>query len=281
MRTFRYFLAAAAICLVAIPALAVSPKELQDRGFVRMGFSNEIPFSYAAANGTLGGIDYEVMKHVLGELGINSIDGVLTPFGSLIPGLKAGRFDVVATGLYIRPDRCQQVAFSEPTMVVSSAVIVPAGNPKKIHSFQDVAADPQFRLGYVVGGTQTIAKAGNVRDDQFVSFTDVLTAVSALKAGRVEGVLRTYIDAVQVVNDAGQGAIEVAQPFAAPVKDGKPLINYIGFAFRTEDKELLAAFNRALTKFLGSPEHLALLKKYQIIQPAYPIDKSTADLCRG
>jgi polar amino acid transport system substrate-binding protein len=281
MRVFRLASVVALLALQPEVASAATTKEFQERGYVRVGFSNEAPFSYAQSDGNLAGVDYEVMRSILNALGIKSIDGVLTPFGSLIPSLKAGRFDLVSTGFYIRPDRCRQVTFSEPTMVVSSAVIVPTGNPKKVDSFQKVAADANFRLGYVIGGTQAAAQAGGVKDNQFVGFTDVLTAVSALKAGRVDGVLRTYIDAVQVVKGGGDGLIEVAQPFEAPVKDGKPMINHIGFAFRHEDKEFIEDFNRELKKFLGSPEHKAILEKYQILQPGYPIERSTADLCKG
>lgn len=255
--------------------------QLRKRGVVRLGFANETPFSYAAPDGTLAGVDYDVMKQVFEDLGIKKIEGVLTPFGSLIPGLKADRFDVIGTGLYIRPDRCKQAAFSEPTIVVGSAIIVPAGNPKKFHSFQDIAKASTAKLGYIVGGTQSNATAGGVQNDQFVSFPDVLTAVSALKASRVDAVLRTYIDAVQVVRQMADAAIEVAEPFAMPLKDGKPMVNYIGFAFRPDDKELVSAFNEKLEKFLGSAEHGKILEKYKIGQQAYPPPLKTAAICGG
>ena len=32
--------------------------------------------------------------------------------GFVIPGLNAGRFDLIAAGLFITPERCEQVAFS-------------------------------------------------------------------------------------------------------------------------------------------------------------------------
>src|SRR5689334_16563237 len=45
MRMLRFAAALAALCLLQ-PASALTLKELQDRGYVRMGFSNETPFSY-------------------------------------------------------------------------------------------------------------------------------------------------------------------------------------------------------------------------------------------
>ncbi len=256
-------------------------KELQDKGVVRLGFANEAPYSFTAPNGDLAGVDYEVMKIIFDKLGVPKIEGVLTPFSSLIPGLKSNRFDIVGTGLYIRPDRCKQVAFSEPTIVVASAMIVPIGNPKNLHSFADLAKDPSLTLGHVVGGTNTTAEADGVKPEQFKSFADVITTVSALKSGRVDAVLRTYIDAVDVVRKAGDGKLEVAQPFTLPIKDGSPMQNYAGYAFRPEDKGLLQAFNAELVKILSTPTHKAILDKYNILQPDYPFAKDTAKVCGG
>lgn len=283
----RSFLAATGIATLSF---ASSPKSIADEsslaalrkaGIVRMGFSNEAPFSYTLPDGKLAGIDYEVMRHVFASLGITRIDGVLTPFASLIPALQAARFDAIATGLYIRPDRCKQVLFSEPTLVVRAAVIVPTGNPKRIHSFQDIAGNPAFRLGYVLGGTTAVPLAGGVAQGQLVGFTDVATAVSALKTGRVDGLMRTSIDAERIVREDVGKTIEVAAPFQEPLKNGKPISDYIGFAFSSTAKDLVDAFNQQLSKFLGSAEHRSLLAKYHITEERYPIGETTASVCSG
>ena len=76
------------------------------QGFIRVGFANEAPFGYATPDGKLTGEAPEVAKAVLAKMGIAQVDGVLTEFGSLIPGLKAGRFDIIAAGMFINPKRC-------------------------------------------------------------------------------------------------------------------------------------------------------------------------------
>ena len=67
-------------------------------GYVRVGFANEAPYGFATPDGKLTGESPEVVKAILKKLGINQVDGVLTEFGSLIPGLQAGRFDMIAAG---------------------------------------------------------------------------------------------------------------------------------------------------------------------------------------
>src|SRR3546814_15285441 len=101
---------------VAGDALAQSTLEkAREAGFIRIGFANEAPYGFATPDGKLTGEAPEVAKAVLKKMGINEVDGVLTEFGSLIPGLKAGRFDIIAAGMFITPARCNEVAFSEPS----------------------------------------------------------------------------------------------------------------------------------------------------------------------
>ena len=70
-------------------------------GYIRVGFANEAPYGYATPDGKLTGESPEVVKAVLAKMGIAQVDGVLTEFGSLIPGLQAGRFDIIAAGMFI------------------------------------------------------------------------------------------------------------------------------------------------------------------------------------
>ena len=82
---------------------------------VRIGYANEAPFAYYDnATGKLTGESVEVTRYLLKEVGISRVEGVITEFASLIPGLKARRFDIIAAGMYINPRRCEQISFSEP-----------------------------------------------------------------------------------------------------------------------------------------------------------------------
>src|SRR5436190_7961913 len=238
---------------------------IKKEGVVRIGFVNEAPWSFAQSDVTIAGADYDLATLVFNNLGVANLEGVLTKFGALIPGLKASRFDIVVAGFYIRPARCEQVAFSEPTVGVGDAIVVKAGNPKKISSYKSVIADPNIKLGGVVGAaTAQNAKNAGVPDSQLTMFPDFVSAISALKAGRVDGALQTAITAQTTVKSSNDPTIERALPFEQAVINGKPTINYAGFAFRPEDKDLLAAVNAELAKALGSPEHLKILEKYSI-----------------
>ena len=50
-------------------------------------------------------------------------------YGAMIPGLQAGRHDAVTAGLFMKPERCAAVAYSEPVLCDAEAMLVKKGNP--------------------------------------------------------------------------------------------------------------------------------------------------------
>lgn len=55
-------------------------------------------------------------------MGIREVNWTVTPFGgTLIPGLKARRFDFAAAEQNISPERCKQVAFTNRTRPMAKA----------------------------------------------------------------------------------------------------------------------------------------------------------------
>ena len=64
---------------------------------------------------------------------------MLTEFGSLIPGLKAGRFDIIAAGMFVNPARCDEIAFSEPSYGIGQAMLVPDGQPEGHQRLRDAS----------------------------------------------------------------------------------------------------------------------------------------------
>jgi polar amino acid transport system substrate-binding protein len=278
---------AVALCvgLTTVTAGAETTLEkIKAQGFIRLGFTNEAPFAYATPDGQLTGVVIEVLREIFDKMGVKDFDGGLTTFGGLIPGLKAGRFDLVTSSIYIKPDRCAQVAFAEPLYVLGDGVAVKAGNPRGIHSYADVANDPTIKLAYTVGGTGITdnAKALGVKDDQLVPVPDDPSGYAAVKAGRVDGFANpaTILEAeLRALNDAG---LERASPFEQPIIDGKPRYGFASFAVRIEDQDLLAEINKHLATFRTTPAFTAILDKYgftkdDMITP----DVTTAKICAG
>lgn len=282
MKKYIAFLALAGLLLNA-PALAA--QTLLERAKagepVRIGFANEAPYSYKAVDGQFTGSDIALIEAVFKKMGIMKIEGVNTQFGSLIPGLKAGRFDMASSGIYINPDRCKQVIFSEPNFAVGAALLVKSGNPKNLHSIEDVAKDGSVVLAYTTGGGAMAEQARKlgVKDEQMVPLPDQPAYIAAIKSGRVDAVLNPALTIQTVVNTANDPQIERATPFTQPVIDGKPALGYGGFAFRPEDKDFVTEFNRHMAEIIASPAYIEMIKDYGFTAEELPRGITTAEIC--
>jgi polar amino acid transport system substrate-binding protein len=272
---------AASLALTATMASAeMTLERIKRAGEIRIGFANEAPFGYQTPDGKLTGEAPEVGKAVLKQLGVTKVKGVLTEFGALISGLRADRFDMIAAGMYITPQRCKQVQFSEPSYSIGEAFAVAAGNPKKLRSFEDVAANSEVKLGVMAGAVEAgYARKVGVGDAQLVVFPDGPSALAGVRTGRVDAYAGTALTIQDLLSKNGRG-LERAQPFKDPVIDGESIRGYGAFGFRPDDKDFHDAFNKVLVAYRGSDEHLALVEPFGFTKSEMP-EKTTAELCAG
>jgi polar amino acid transport system substrate-binding protein len=246
-------------------------------GFIRIGFANEAPFGYATPDGKLTGEAPEVAKAVLAKIGIPQVDGVLTEFGSLIPGLKAGRFDIIAAGMFINPKRCAEIAFSEPSYGIGQAMLVKAGDPKGIKDYSSIKDNPDLKLAVMSGAAEVgYAKDAGIPEGQLVMLPDQSSLLQAVQSGRADA---ASLSALSIADMAKKGeGVESTAPFGEVA--GKSVKGHGGFGFRKEDKDLYEAFNTELKKFIGSPEHIALVTPIGFGKDYLP-NKTMDQLCKG
>lgn len=270
-------LALAAISIAGHALAETTLEKAKAAGYIRIGFANEAPFGFATPDGKLTGEAPEVAKAVLAKMGIPEVDGVLTEFGSLIPGLKAGRFDIIAAGMFINPRRCAEINFSEPSYGIGQAMLVPAGNPKKIADYSSFADDKDLKLAVMAGAVEAgYARDAGVAEEQIVTLPDQSSLVAAVQSGRADGAALTALSIADMAQKAE--GVESTTPFGEVA--GKSVKGHGGFGFRKEDTDLQEAFNKELAAFLGSPEHLALVEPLGFGKDYLP-NKTTAELCQG
>jgi polar amino acid transport system substrate-binding protein len=258
-------------------------EQARQAGVIKVGFANEAPYAYLdSTTNKLTGEAPEIARVILKRLGVNEIEGVLTEFGSLIPGLQAKRFDIIAAGMYILPKRCEQVAFSNPTYGIGEAFLVKAGNPKDLHSYEGLAENPDATLGVVAGTVERgYARKTNVPDGRVQVFPDAPSAVAGVAAGRIDAYAGTSLTIQDIISKTTDDALERATPFTDPVIDGKSVRGYGAFAFRKSDQALVEAFNRELARFIGTPEHRKLVEPFGFTEQELPGEVTAAQLCAG
>ena len=284
--TFASKLSLAALTLAAGlgAANAESLDEAKKAGYIQASTANEQPYGYMTEDGTAAGIGPTVATAVLKKLGVNEISWTVTPFGSLIPGLKAKRFAFVAAEQNISPERCKQVTFSEPNSSYGEGLLVPAGNPKKLHAYEDIKKDPSLKVAIVSGADQIdfLHEVG-VPDSQIVMIQANADALSTIQTGRADAYAATELTVSQLVKSVSGAGVEQAEPFSDPMIKGKPARSYGGFDFRLEDKELYDAFNKALGEFKKTEDYKKILISYGLSPESVEAarTKTMADACAG
>jgi polar amino acid transport system substrate-binding protein len=282
----RALLAAIGFCSVgSISFLAHAESKLaqiKKQGYIRLATANEIPYGYMDPNGGAAGIGPDSAKAVLKSMGITDIQWVVTPFGSLIPGLKANRFDMVAAEQNILPDRCKQVLFTQPNSSYGEGLLVKAGNPKDLHSYEDIKKNPAIKVAVVSGADQLDFLHGvGVSDSQIVMIPTNADALSTVETGRADAYAATELTVARLAQHSR--AVASAQPFKDPVVNGNVIRSYGGFSFRMQDKDLYNAFNTALVAFKKTPEWQRILSSYGLGETSIKAAEDTTmqQLCAG
>lgn len=274
-------LSALAMIMSITSADALTLEEVKEQGYIRAATANEVPYSYMQPDGTSAGIGPDVANAVLKQIGIEEVNWTVTPFGTLIPGLKARRFDFAAAEQNISPERCQQVSFTEPNSSYGEGLLVKKGNPKGLTTYADIAKDPSLKVAVVSGANNVdFLRAVGVKDDQIVFIPANADAIPTVES-RVDAYAATELTVSELAKD--QANVEQVAPFEDPIVNDAPVRNYGGFAFRPEDQELRDAFNAALVEFRKTDEYKAILAKYGVSEAsiAAAAEKNVADLCAG
>ncbi|MBB6731735.1 ectoine/hydroxyectoine ABC transporter substrate-binding protein EhuB [Cohnella zeiphila] len=265
----------------AAPSGETTLAKAQRQGYVTIGFANENPYAFATADGKLTGEAVEVAKKVLSNMGIPEVNGVLTEFGSLIPGLNAKRFDIITAGMFINPERAKEADFADPEYSIGEAIAVKKGNPANLHSYKDIAANSKAKVAVMNGAVEVeyLQKSG-IPDAQIVTVPDQPSAISALQAGRVDAITMTGPALQAMLDSAADDKMERVTDFEQPVIDGKSVRGYGAAVFRKDDGEFREAFNAELQKLKDSGELLEILKPFGFTEQELPGDMTAEELSK-
>jgi polar amino acid transport system substrate-binding protein len=248
-----------------------------------VGIHNRTPWAYRDKDNKVVGIHPDVIRAVFAPLGVKEFEFVVSDFGAMIPGLLAGRFDIIASGVAITPPRCEQVLFSEPDVAVGDSLLVKKGNPLNLHSYEDIAKNPKVRLAGGRGSENTKnAIAAGVPESQISLFPNNEAAVSAILADRADVTTLSVPSAIGVIDEQKVEGIERAVPFKGLIKpNGQPAKLYTGTVFPKGSAKLRDAYNAELAKLRASGGLKPIMEKYYFTADEDAGAITTAQICAG
>jgi len=254
---------------------------LKKAGKVTVGINGENPYSYIGKDGKPDGATIALDKAVYKKLGINKVEAKKVEWDALIPGLNSGQYDEVSAGMSILPDRCKKAAFSYPEITYETAFLVPKGNPKGLHTMQDLKAKKVNLVTENGAIEQGYAKTMGIQTQTVGSPQDGLRAV---ENGQADVFALTAISLRTLVKtQKAQSKVEVTKAFTATV-NGKLQIGAGAAVFRKDDTKLLKAYNKELKKIIDDPKQFnKIVGKYGFTEAERPKGKTTDTkyLCSG
>ncbi|HSJ30324.1 MAG TPA: transporter substrate-binding domain-containing protein [Longimicrobiales bacterium] len=255
-----------ALSLAGVFILACTPQDATDSTLersrqhgLRVGLAIEPPYAYVDSTGEPTGSEPGVLMEMARDLGITELQWFPLPFHDLIPGLLAGRVDVIASGLFITPERKQLVRFSQPTLCVGSVLVTRRASAAHASREPGEATCPACRIATVQGSVEHRSFAHHGPDRELVVVPDLATAAAAVHNGTA--------DALAISAPTGR---RMAEKDSALSVDDRSLPRSLqndmkgcaALAFRPQDDQLAAAFDSVLAEFVGTSGHLELVEPF-------------------
>lgn len=220
------------------------------------GFSVEPPYALVDSTGRPTGHAPELLRAAAKDIGVEDIQWFPLEFQDLIPALLDGRIDVIASGMFIRPERAQRVRFSVPTACVGPVLLARTAAGVQTDEPGDC---PDCRIVVVEGSVEQEAFAAERGAGMLLVVPDLATGIAALKSGAGDALAISAPTGRTVArNDPALSTRILAPPEAL----AEEAAGCAGLAFRPGDESLAAAFDDALKRLVGSAAHRRLAEPF-------------------
>jgi polar amino acid transport system substrate-binding protein len=210
----------AALAVMMVVTGCAKKQAAEDLPPLRVGTEPSFqPFEFANEKNEIVGFDMDIAKAIADKTG-RKLEIVNVGFDGLVGALDAGRIDLIIAGFSIKPDRQEQVDFSEPYFDAGQIVVV-RENETAINGPQDLKG----KTVAVQVGTTGAGEAENYTSaDKIQSFPKVNEAFMNLKNNRVDAVIidvpvaKSYIKTNPGFKLAGE--VFSSEKYAVAVKKG-------------------------------------------------------------
>ena len=201
------------------------------------------PFSYVNEDGTMTGFDIEVGEAVAEELGLEPVQKK-QKFGSIVEGVKSGRFDAAVASHTITEERKQAVDFSIPYYYSGPQIFVRPDSD--VETLDDLKGKE-----IAVAKGSTYATAAEETTDKIVLLDSDVTALEALSKGKHDAVITDFVTGKEAIG-AGMKIV------------GKELLGRSeqAIAVAKGNEELLEKINAALEKLHEDGTLTEISEKY-------------------
>lgn len=170
-------------------------------------------------------------------------------FDGLLAGVEGGRYDMVANGVNVTPERAEAYSFSDPYLYDSTVVVV-RDDYDEIHSMEDLAGKTTANTI-----TSTYAMLAEEYGATTQGVDDFAQTIELLKGGRIDATLNSSVTFSYFLSQQPDAGVKVA------VSDA-PQELALAMSNSEDAATLVEAVNQALGELRESGELAALSEKY-------------------
>ncbi|EDP6920617.1 transporter substrate-binding domain-containing protein [Campylobacter upsaliensis] len=249
-KIFAFLVAFLSLFVVACSDTSTTNNDSNASLSLRVGTApNYKPFDYKE-DAKLTGLDIDLVNEIAKREGIE-LTWVEMSFDGLIPALKTGKIDMIASAMSATEDRRKSVDFSDVYYTTKNLYIKKKDN-ETLNSKEDLE-------GKIIGvqlGTLQEPAAKAIKDTKVQSNESLSVVIMELKEGK--------IDAVVADKDVSTGYL----------KENTDLIGFFeeedgseGFSFafdKDKQKEAIEKFNKGLKDLKADGTYEQILTKYEL-----------------
>lgn len=249
-KIFAFLVAFLSLFVVACSDTSTTNNDSNASLSLRVGTApNYKPFDYKE-DAKLTGLDIDLVNEIAKREGID-LTWVEMSFDGLIPALKTGKIDMIASAMSATEDRRKSVDFSDVYYTTKNLYIKKKDN-EALNSKEDLE-------GKIIGvqlGTLQEPAAKAIKDTKVQSNESLSVVIMELKEGK--------IDAVVADKDVSTGYL----------KENADLIGFFeeedgseGFSFafdKDKQKEAIEKFNKGLKDLKADGTYEQILTKYEL-----------------
>ncbi len=250
-------LAAAAAPAPAAAATSLAPKRIAAAGtIVYCSDMTGPPLEFLDQNTKPVGSDIDIGNEIARRFGVKA-EWKNIPFKGLVPALLAQQCDAVISQLFDKPERRQAIDLVD-YMNSSEALLVRAGNPKKIRSLDDlsgrkVAVENGTTIQELIEAKNKEFQAAGKKPAEVVVYPKDTDALQALQIGQAD-VYGTTLETGAYYMGKSPKTFEVAGP------PFHKILTAIGL--RKKDDGMAEAFQKAVDAMKKDGKLRAILKKW-------------------
>ena len=237
--------------LLSATIVFASCGEKEDKVLVMATNATFPPYEYIGEGDKIVGIDAEIAAEIAKKLGM-TLEIKDVEFGSILGGVKGGKYDIGMAGMTVTPDRLKEVNFTTSYAKGVQVIIVKADSGitsaadltgKRIGVQQDTTGD--------IYASDTVENGG-FGDENVTRYKSGNDAVLALTSGKIDAVIIDKEPANSYVK-ANEGLTILETPYADE--------DY-AIAVSKDNPELLQKVNKALEELIADGTVATIINKY-------------------